>query len=176
MAGDDEYELLSHDEIERLRREAHQGEGDYTEAINSIQRTQESVEDLRRLLSSVKEHVLEDYAKSPNPESLLEEVRSENQQIAKSLVQVVEQVQTIEDKQDQLSKQIEEVAEKVAHPDSQTATQGPPASQFSMDQNTPEQPPEQSAPQGDPGLQDLDDVDFDDEDDSGGLLSGILGS
>jgi len=175
MAGDDEYELLSHDEVERLRHEAHQGEGDFTETVNSIKRTQESIEDLRRLLSSVKEHVLEDYAKSPNPESLLEEIRSENKQIAQSLVDVIEQVDRIEDKQDQLSQQIEEVAEKVAHPDSTTAQQGPPDSQFNMNQDTPTQSPDQ-APQGDPGLDDLDDLDLDAEDeDDDGLLSGIFG-
>lgn len=184
MPGDeDEYELLSHDEVEQLRREAHQGAGDITEAIHEIKRTKESIDDLRRLLSSVKDHILEDYAKSPNPEATLQDIKQENKQIAESLVDVIEHIQNIESQQDQLRQRIDQVNTKIQsqqprqQPSQQRPQQSQPRNQQSQSYDESLDDLDTMKEPGDPALKDLDESDIQspsEKDD--GFFSNMLGS
>lgn len=116
MPGDEneeEYELLSHDEVERLRDEAHEGQGDFTEAVHEIRHVQDSIDDFTELLASVKNNILEDYAQSPNPEAKLETVEEQNKKLAEALINVTKKVEDIAANQEKILDQIAQAQQDI---------------------------------------------------------------
>jgi hypothetical protein len=154
---DDDYELLSSHEIQRLRREAHTGENDFVDAINTLQRTHESVEDLKNLLQSVKSTVLEDYASSPNPEELLRKVVEQNKKIANGMVSIMKRMDKVERSQQQILEDLE--SQEVQQEDT------PPSNPF------PDNKEEQGETEGAPKekLDGMDEMDADSPEDMGGF-------
>lgn len=167
MPGDDEYELLSHSDVEQLRREAHQGEHDLVDAVNTLKHTHESIEDLRGLLSSVKETILEDYAESPNPESVLNRIESQNEKIAESMVSVFKRMDAIEEQQEEILDKLDDVVE-----DDEPGQTLPDEAYADNDEDMPDMSAEENVDEDDEdfdSMPSLDGLDEEEEDDNGFL-------
>jgi chromosome segregation ATPase len=110
---EEEYELLSHDKVQQLREEAHHGEGDLTEAVHEIRHVKNSIEDFTGLLESVKDNILEDYAESPNPEKLLNELQDQNKKIAEAVINVTKKVNAVADNQQTILDELASAQQKI---------------------------------------------------------------
>ena len=111
MSGGDEYELLSHSEVERLRKQAEHRSNEgltLSDIDSSLRDTTRSINDLQNLLGSVKRHILDDYAQNPNPEEMLDKVVDQNKKIAKSFVGLLKRVKAIEETQEEILSILEE--------------------------------------------------------------------
>ena len=106
MAKEEEdYELLSHAEVERLRKQAEKKGGEektLEDVDSSLKETTRSIRDLKNLLGSIKRQILEDYASNPNPEELLDKIVKQNTKIAKSFVKLMKRVNKVERQQEEI--------------------------------------------------------------------------
>lgn len=101
----EDYELLSHSEVERLRKQASKGgseEKTLGDVDESLKETTRSIRDLKNLLGSIKRQILDDYASNPNPEELLDKIIKQNTQIAKSFVNLMKRVKKVEKQQEEI--------------------------------------------------------------------------
>ena len=105
MSGEDDYEILPHEEVEHLRKEAEKlrtspsGQGQIDQRlISSIQQLTHSIQKLESVFDSVRKDILRDFETTEKPEDLLKKLIEQNKSVAEVLVNLVEKVNGLEQK------------------------------------------------------------------------------
>ena len=166
---DDEYQILSHDEIERLKKEAEKYKnnpfvkhGEDEKLYNSIENLTKSMNRLATVFEDVKQHILKEQEEGEGPDKKLTQIMEQNKNIARALVSFGEKIEEIkeepkEETQTQEIKQEEQTQETKNPPEldyqswnysqpqkpgvSQTKKEMP-FNQFAQNQNMQQQEPE----------------------------------
>ena len=100
---DDEYELLSHDEVERLKREAERYKhnpfvkaGEDEKLYNSIVKLTDALNRMASVFENVKKEVLDDYENTGGPDEKLNSLLEQNRHIAEALVSLNEKLSSFD--------------------------------------------------------------------------------